>query len=363
VAGRAAVAAGVLAAGALALAWLSDAAVEVHAGEVAAPVLTLRAAADGTLRVLPAGDDVAAGQVLAVVVGAAPDPTPLAAAEAALARHRAALVEVEVASRALADARTGFLARAEAETAARTRVAEARLAEAEAALDAAEGRRREAEAALARAASLAGQGIGTEADLARIRVAVDIAAQEAAIARTRAALLTAERDAARDGLLPADPAGRLPEAERAARDLALRSGELAARAAGLRAAIASAEAARDALAARRTAEAPLAAPVSGRVVERLEPDAAPILRGAPVLRLAACEAAAVSVAVPEALRATLRPGDAVRVRLSGQGPLREGVVAFVPEGVVVRVAGLTGCPLGQGAEVAFGARPFDMLRR
>jgi multidrug resistance efflux pump len=362
---RTALVAGVLAGGALALLWLSDASVEVHRGTLAAPVVTLRAPAEGLLRLVPVAELVEAGQALASVRGPAPDPSPLRAAMAAVSTLGPELTEVEVASRALASARDAFLARAEAETAARARVAEARLAEAEAALDAAEGRRREAEAALARAATLAGQGIGTEADLARIRVALEIGTQEADAARTRALLLAAERDAARDGLLPADPTARLPEAERAARDLALRSGELAARAAGLRAALAAAEAERARLAARAAAEAPVSAPFAGRILARVEPDGTPVARGAPLFRIADCAAAELVVAVPESLRAMLSPGQPVRVRLSGRGPTREGAVVLPPEDgpVRVRIVPPPGCPLGQAAEVAFGARPFDWLRR
>ncbi|MFN6954899.1 MAG: HlyD family efflux transporter periplasmic adaptor subunit, partial [Acetobacteraceae bacterium] len=274
------------------------------------------------------------------------------------------LVGVHVPSPALAVLPDAFAARAEAEVAARLRIAEARLAEAEAALEAAEGRRREAEAALARAAELTGRGIGTEADVARIRVALDVAGQEAEAARLRVVLLAAERDAVRAGLLPADPSARMPEAERAARDLALRSGELAAEAARLRAAIAAAEAARDAEAARRAEPVALASPVAGRVVERLESEGAPVARGVPVLRVAECGAAAVRVAVPEWVRPSLAPGQAVRVRVAG-GPLLDGALVLPPGGgeVGVRVAGLQGCPLGAPAEVAFGARPLDWLRR
>lgn len=360
---RAAVVGGVLALGGVLWVLASDAAVAVHGGVVTAPVVTLRAPADGVLR-LAAGVEVAAGERVGAVEPPPRDPAPLVAAEATLARLRAELVGVQVASRAVADAREGFSARAEAEVAARLRIAEARLAEAEAALEAAEGRRREAEAALARAAHLTGQGIGTEADLARIRVALEIAGQEADSARLRVGLLEAERDATRDGLLPADPSGRIPEAERAARDLALRSGELAARAARLRSAIAAAEAARDAEASRRAEPAAVASPVAGRVVERLEADGAPVLRGAPLLRVADCGAAVVTVAVPEALRAALSPGQAVTVRLAG-GRLLDGALAFPAGGgaLAVRVAGLAGCPLGVAAEVAFAARPFDVWRR
>jgi hypothetical protein len=360
---RAAVVGGVLALGGGLWLLASDAAVAVHGGVVTAPLVTLRAPADGVLR-LAAGAEVAAGERVGAVEPPPRDPAPLAAAEGALARLRAELVGVQVASRAVEDARAGFAARAEAEVAARLRIAEARLAEAEAALEAAEGRRREAEAALARAAQLTGQGIGTEADLARIRVALEIAGQEAESARLRVGLLGAERDAVRDGLLPADPSGRMPEAERAARDLALRSGELAARAARLRAAIAAAEAAREAEAARRADPAPVASPVAGRVVERIEADGAPVARGAPLLRVAECGAAVVSVAVPDWVRPALAPGQPVRVRLAG-GPLLDGELAFPAEGgaLAVRVPGLAGCPLGAPAEVAFGARPFDLLRR
>jgi multidrug resistance efflux pump len=353
---RAAVTAGILALGGVLWVLASDVSVEVHPGMLTAPVVTLRAPADGTLR-LAAGEEVAAGALLGAVEPPPRDPAP---EEAALAQLRAELVGVQVASRAVEDARAGFAARAEAERAARLRIAEARLAEAEAALNAAEGRRREAEAALARAAQLAGQGIGTDADLARIRVALEVAGQEADAARLRVALLGAERDATRDGLLPADPSGRMPEAERAARDLALRSGELAARAAQLRAAIAAAEAAREAAAP----PLPLVSPVAGRIVERLESEGAPVLRGVPLLRIAECSAAVVTVTPPESLRAALSPGQAVRVRVAG-GPLLDGELALPPGGgaVTVRVPGLSGCPLGQPAEVAFGARPFDWLRR
>jgi hypothetical protein len=360
---RAAVVAGVLIIGAGLWVLASEASVELHPGVVTAPAVTLRAPVDGTLR-LAAGAEVAAGARVAVVQPPPRDPAPLAAAEARLARLRAELVGVEVASRAVADAREGFAARAEAETAARLRIAEARLAEAEAALAAAEGRRREAEAALARAAQLAGQGVGTEADLARIRVAREVAGQEAESARLRVALLDAERDAVREGLLPADPSGRMPEAERAARDLALRAGELAARAARLRAAIAAAEAAREAEAARAAQVAePVAvvSPVAGRVVEWLEADGAPVARGAALLRVAECAAAVVTL--PEPPRAGLLPGQAVTVRIAG-GRLLDGEVMRPPGGTaVVRVTGLAGCPLGQPAEVALAARPFDWLRR
>jgi biotin carboxyl carrier protein len=361
---RAAVAAGVLALGAGLWVLASEASVELHPGVVTAPVVTLRAPAEGVLR-LEAGAEVAAGARVASVEPPARDPAPLAAAEARLVRLRAELVGVEVASRVLADAREAFAARAEAETAARLRIAEARLAEAAAALEAAEGRRREAEAALARAAQLAGQGVGTEADLARIRVALEIAGQEAEAARLRVGLLAAERDAVQGGLLPADPSARMPEAERAARDLALRSGELAARAARLRAAIAAAEAAREAEASRRAEPVAVVSPVAGRVVERLEADGAPVARGAALLRVAECRAAVVTVAPPAPLRAGLAPGQAVWVRVAG-GRLLEGEVVFPPGGgaeIGVRVAALSGCPLGQPAEVAFGARPLDWLRR
>jgi hypothetical protein len=358
---RAGVGAGVLAL--VGLLWLlvAESSVEVLPGRVTAPVVTLRAPADGTLRLPPPPEEVAAGARLGEVVP--PAAPTLSAAEALLARLRAELVDVEVASRAVADAREGFAARAAAEAASRLRLAEARLAEAEAALEAAEGRRREAEAALARAAELAGRGVGTEADLARIRVALEVARQEADSARLRVALLAAERDAAREGLLPADPSGRMPEAERAARDLALRAGELAARAAGLRAAIASAEAALSAEQARRPEPLAFVAPVAGRVVERLEPDGAPVFRGMPLLRIAECGAAVVAVAAPGPRQAAAMPGRPVRVRI-GSGRLLPGEVVAPPEGggFLVRVTGLAGCPLGWPAEVAFGARPLDLFR-
>lgn len=353
-----------MALGGLALLWLSDVSVPVHQGRVVAPIVTLRAPADGTLRQASPVAEVPAGAVLAVVEGPAPDPAPRHAADAALALLRAELARVDVASRALADAREGFHLRATAETAARLRIAEARLAEAEAALEAAEGRRREAEVALARAAELTGRGIGTEADLARIRVALDIASQDSDSARLRVRLLEAERDATREGLLPTDPSGRMPEAERAARDLGLRSGRLAAEAAGLRAAIAAREAERDRLAQRRAAETPVTAPVAGRIIERIEPEGAPVLRGAALFRLADCGGAVLSVPVPDALREGLRPGQPVTVRLAGGGALRYGEV-MLAEGAApaVRVDGLAGCALGEAAEIAFGARPFDWLRR
>lgn len=352
-----------LAAGALLLAALADAAVEVQTGRVVAPALTLRAPAEGVLRPLPVEGMVAAGQVLAVLRPAPADAAARAAIQARVAGLRAEIARLEVAARAVADARAAFAARAEAERTTRQRLAEARLAEAEAALAAAEARRQEAEAALARAAELAARGIGTDADLARIRTAAEVAGQEAEAARLRVRLLALERDAAAEGLLPADPAGRLPEAERAARDLALRAGELAAEAAGLRAALAAAEA--QLAPAAETEAARLLAPVAGRVLAWLEAEGAPVGRGQPLLRLAECAAAAVVVPVPESRRLALAAGQAVRVRLPGEG-WREGRVEIPPEGEALRVrlaGGIAGCPLGAAAEVAFAPRPFDIFRR
>ncbi|MFN6956616.1 MAG: hypothetical protein ACK4PG_17645, partial [Acetobacteraceae bacterium] len=100
---RAAVVAGVLALGGGLWVLASDAAVEVHPGVVTAPVVTLRAPADGTLR-LAAGDAVAAGAQLGAVEPPPRDPAPLLAAEAALARLRAELVGVQVAGRDMGNA-------------------------------------------------------------------------------------------------------------------------------------------------------------------------------------------------------------------------------------------------------------------
>jgi biotin carboxyl carrier protein len=352
-----------LAVGALLLAALADGVVPVHTGRVVAPAVILRAPAEGVLRLLPAEGVVAAGQALAVLRRPAPDAAARAAVQAQVAGLRADITRLEVAARAVAEARAAFAARAEAEQRARQRLAEARLAEAEAALAAAEARRQEAEAALARAAELAARGVGTEADLARIRTAAEVAGQEAEAARLRVRLLALERDAAAEGLLPADPAGRLPEAERAARDLALRAGELAAEAAGLRAALAAAEA--QLAPAAEVEEARLLAPVAGRVLAWLEAEGAPVGRGQPLLRLADCAAAAVVVTPPESRRLALAAGQAVRIRLPGGG-WHEGRLEIPPEGEELRIrlaGGIAGCPLGAAAEVAFSPRPFDIFRR
>ncbi|MCS6932565.1 MAG: hypothetical protein NZM27_10175, partial [Acetobacteraceae bacterium] len=94
---RAAVAAGVLALGVGLWLLASEAAVEVHPGVVTAPVITLRAPAEGVLRLSP-DEEVAAGARLAAIEPPPRDGGPLLAADAALARLRAELVGVEVAS-------------------------------------------------------------------------------------------------------------------------------------------------------------------------------------------------------------------------------------------------------------------------
>lgn len=169
---------------------------------------------------------------------------------------------------------------------------------------------------------------GTGADTGRLPA--EPATRDLALshARERVAVLSIARDAARQNVFLGDGYNDAPNAEQRMVELQGQIDQLDARLVTSRERLAALEerAGRERVRVNSQAGGDIAAPVDGIFWEVLEQDGVTVQRGDPIIRVADCTSAFVTLSVTERVYNQLSIGQAAKFRLGGQSQVHEATV-------------------------------------
>ncbi|MBC7635032.1 MAG: HlyD family efflux transporter periplasmic adaptor subunit [Acetobacteraceae bacterium] len=359
-----------------------------------AQVLILRAPIDGDVKlaVRKLGTRVKAGEPLASINDQRPDDTRIIDLQRDVQKMLIDLVREKALVVALEAVREIYARQAEAYSTGRIKQLEARLSEAQAAIEGLQSRLRDTEAAFQRATDLARNGYQSIAEVSRTRATFEVVAQEVQAARQRITYLSIELDAARKGTFLGDSFNDMSYSEQRQHDAEQRLGDLAI---GIRDRNERLGALNDQISAERVRqarylEARIVAPTDGILWELMSGGGEYVRKAQDVMRVVDCTTTVVTASVRESLYNRISLGDPVQVRLLGDARLYDGTVARLAGSgaetvyrspaigpslehlkrfdVLISSTSLAedpnlACAVGRTGKVVFSARPLDFWRQ
>jgi multidrug resistance efflux pump len=300
-----------------------------------AQVLTLRAPIDGqiSLTVHTLGARISANELLATLVDPRPDDARLVDLQRASAQTMNELKRLKDRSAALIAARVDYQRQADSYLSGRVEQIQARLSEANTALEAALARLRESEATYRRSAELGRNGYQSQAELNRSRSSAEVGTQDVQATRDRIRYLTIELESAKRGTFIGEAYSDAPYSQQRVQEMTFLLGEAMVdsndrteRLDALRKQINE-----ERLRLNRFTDAKIEAPVSGILWELMSGGGEYVRKAQDVLRLVDCTSSVVTASVREAVYNRLKVGDAAQFRLTGE--------ARTFQATVVRLAG------------------------
>ncbi len=359
-----------------------------------ARVTTLRAPVSGTLasQRRPLGSSVAVGEQM----GSISDPIVDDIRLNDLIRERSFVTaEIDRLERSIETIETAIVElrkRSRTYQEERVRHLDTQLRSARSQISVAEARVAEAQAAFERSQQLTDRGLETSASFERIRAAQRVAELELDSAREQATAADIVLQSARRGTFLGDGYNDAPYSEQQISELSLRIGEMKANLVSERARGHALDRRIDAerLRVNRLGSAVLTSNVEGRVWEVLAGDGETVQRGQDLMRLIDCRSTIVTLSVSEGVYNRLKLGDAAMFRVDADGRAFEGTITRLAgsgaETIYRNLAiapsvrhlerydvtllsptlagdGELGCAVGRTGRAFFEARPLDLLRR
>lgn len=295
-----------------------------------AQVLILRAPIDGVLdlKIRVLGARVDSRESIAVLRDPRPDDTRLVDLDRAATQLEIEARRLKDQSLALQTAQAGYRLQAQAYQAGRIRQIEARISEANSAMEATQSRQRDSDAAYKRITELVRNGFQSQAELGRTRATNEVTLLDVRAAQERVRYLSVELESAKTGIFLGDSNTDAPYSQQRIQELGLQISEVAADLEQRTQRLATTRRQIDEEKRRlgRFSDARIDAPVPGILWEIMSGGGEYVRKSQDVVRIVDCTASIVTASVRESVYNRLKVGDTAQFRLLGSSEVYTGSV-------------------------------------